>query len=129
MKAKLDHIALVVESLDVACFWFKEYFDFNKILVKAPMKANGGSGTRCLVANENLDVLEFLEYDDALKLETGIIQHIGFTVDDVEDFFTSLSSGMRLHHGETIKDMGKAKILYFKGIDGIEFELIEKVEE
>ncbi len=129
MAIKIDHISMVVENAEDAIAWFGKYLGFGKLLVKAPMKANGGAGMRYTVGNDDGDILEFMEYEEKKEVKTGIIQHIGFKVDSVDECYDLLSKDGQIMNGETIRDMGKAKILYFSGIFGIELELIEMVKQ
>lgn len=128
MNAKMDHIAIIVENAETAIAWFAKYLGFTKELMHAPMKANGGTGTRYMIANESGTILELLVYDEPVKTVAGVIQHIGFTVDNVDEFYKVLKQDNQLNENETIKDMGKVKILYFNGIYDIGIELIERKE-
>ncbi|QZY56056.1 VOC family protein [Crassaminicella profunda] len=126
MKAKLDHIAIVVESIDEAKIWFGKYFGFINEILTAPIKATGGPGIRCLVSNDIGTVLELCEYESKRNMDAGNIQHLGFSIDSAREYYDVLQEDGILTDDIHIQDMGPVNILFFKGIYGIEFELIER---
>lgn len=126
MKAELDHISIVVENIDIAKIWFGKYFGFTNELLTAPIKATGGPGIRCLVSNNTGTVLELCKYKNKRNMDAGNIQHLGFSIDSVKEYYDVLKKDGILANDIFIQDMGPVKILFFKGIYGIEFELIER---
>jgi|LGVF01.2.fsa_nt_gb catechol 2,3-dioxygenase-like lactoylglutathione lyase family enzyme len=126
MKAKLDHIAIAVESIDEAKIWFGKYFGFTIEILTAQIKATGGPGIRCLVSNDTGTVLELCEYENERNMDTGNIQHLGFSIDSASEYYQILKEDGVLTEYDKIQDMGPVNILFFKGIYGIEFELIER---
>lgn len=132
MEVKVNHIALNVENIETTYEWFKKYFGFNEILMpgKVEIKAGIRKGFRCSIGNKAGDVLELNQYEEEHTTpdnKKGAINHLSFTVDDVEDYYKILLEDGFLIRGEKVYNPGPVKILYFTGINGIELELIEIV--
>lgn len=130
MGVKINHIALNVENIEATYEWFKKYFGFTKILMpgKVEIKAGIRKGFRCSIGNKAGDVLELNQYEGEYTTpdnKKGAINHLSFTVDDVEDYYKILLEDGFLIGGEKLYNPGPVKILYFTGINGIELELIE----
>jgi len=130
MEVKVNHIAFDVENIDVTYEWFKKYFGFNEILPpgKVEIKAGIRKGVRCCIGNKAGDVLELNQYEGEYTIpdnKKGAINHLSFTVDDVEYYYKKLLENNLLTRGEKIYKPGPVKILYFTGINGVELELIE----
>lgn len=69
--------------------------------------------------------MELCEYKNERNMDTENIQHLGFKIDSAKEYYDVLMEDGILTDDIHIQDMGSANILFFKGFNGIEFELIE----
>lgn len=90
MKAKMEHIAVIIKNSYLAAEWFKSYFEFEYYESDAPEKYEKQKNTRTTLKNPNGDMLELFSYKTPKAVSNGIITHIVFFVDSIEEYYNRL---------------------------------------
>lgn len=126
---RLDHIAIVVESIEDVSKYFCELLGFE---VKGISKSDITGDKYCTMVRDNI-VLELVEVSERSplhkvgKVEKGL-NHIAYIVEDIEDALKKLREAGGQILTETVVH-GKVKFNYAKLKDDLIFEVIEIPEE
>jgi len=126
---RLDHIAIVVKSIEDASKYFSELLGFE---VKSITKSDVTGDRYCAMVKNNI-VLELVEVSNrsplykAGKIRKGL-NHIAYTVENIEEALEELKKAGGQIFTETITH-GKIKFNYVKLKDELILEVMEIPKE
>lgn len=125
MIKKVEHVALIVKNMDDSIHYYCDMFGFQ-------LRSRGSSKTRemAFLTHENQPGFEIELIQDIVPLgdyaESGIVNHLAFTVDNMEEAIAYYrEKGVQFESEEPNQNYQGAKIIFFYGPNR---ELLQFVE-
>ncbi len=125
MIKKIEHVGIRVKDLQKSVEFYTNVLGF---MLRGQME-NKETGLKIAFVKVGDSELELLQYPDhpETPLPGGVIAHIAFRVDVIEDILSRLmEEGVELRDHEPRKVFGDTRIAFFYGPDGELLELYEK---
>jgi len=125
MIKKIEHVGIRVKDLQTSIEFYTKVLGF---MLRGQME-NKQTGLKMAFVKVGDSEIELLQYPDqvAESLPTGVIAHIAFRVDAIEDVLSRLmDEGVELRDQGPREVFGDTKIAFFYGPDGELLELYEK---
>jgi lactoylglutathione lyase len=125
MIKKIEHVGIRVRDLQKSLAFYSNVLGF---MVRGQME-NKETGLKLAFLRVGDSEIELLQYPDQgpEPLPSGVIAHIAFRVDAIEDVLSRLmDEGVELRDQGPREIFGDTKIAFFYGPDGELLELYEK---
>jgi lactoylglutathione lyase len=125
MIKKIEHIGIRVKDLERSVSFYSNVLGF---MVRGRME-NKTTGLKIAFVRVGDSEIELLQYPDQGEepLPAGVIAHIAFRVDAIEDVLARLmEAGVELRDQQPREVFGDTKIAFFYGPDGEVLELYQK---
>ncbi len=122
---KVAHIGLVVADTEKSGDFYCRHLGCKRVDEREE------AGLKIICLQNGPVIIELLQYlnQPAVKRESGVIDHLAFLVDDLDEWAVRLQSrGVSLEPGSPRTTAGGGKILFFAGPDGERIELVGPVQ-
>ncbi|GAA0329943.1 VOC family protein [Bacillus carboniphilus] len=127
--SKIEHVAIIVKDMDKAIDFYQEVFDFF-------LRARGDTAKRELafLRHSNNDDVEIelirdLEPQDGQYSGSGIVNHLAFTVENLEDAVNYYKDkGIKFNSEKVNVSIDGSRNIFFNGPNGELLQLVEPVK-
>lgn len=116
---KLSHIGLKVKDLNKSVRFYQE------LLQCENLKTFEADNFRAVIVKCRGNTIELIEDSQAKKKPVGVIEHIAFKVEDIEEEVGKLRASGVECISKSIENFENLKLFFFRGPDGEMLEFIE----
>ncbi|WP_181833202.1 VOC family protein [Bacillus taeanensis] len=126
MIKRVEHVGIIVSNMEESINFYCNLFDFN-----VEMKQNTGKKELVFLSHSGLpgfeiELIRDLEQTNDYS-EHGLVNHLAFVVDDIEDVVECCKQkGVNLEVGKIKRGMKGRKTMRFKGPNGEVLQLVEE---
>lgn len=121
---KLEHVGVVVKSIDRSAEFYEKVLGMELKEIRQP-NPHTRLGFLAFPGSKN-QIIELVEREHSKLPNERAVQHIAFTVDDIEEEVARLAQlGVTFMNEKVITLGDGTRFIFFKGPDGEHFELYQ----